>query len=303
MSLAALYALPLAAAAKKVPDAVPAAASVMGDVPVLSTLVDIALLRGATVMFCIMVGYATWAALKVRGLTPRNAFWGVTFLRGLLAAFGGGIVVPICLGKPPGPFANDMVVSAALVAWFIVQRFPGDYGFRLLGPKGILPLRLLCLFAFETFRANFVITMTELAFQTLKPSFFSIPLWGPLLAGSMAGSFGNFLPFDKGLGPIETGFSWPMISAFFISSTYLCLMHVPVVADPMWKGASFGIPNCERSAETVRVLSVGFLCVVGLLQETGMGPTWHPLKPLTSLLSAIVPPIVEEGPSAKAKKA
>lgn len=159
-------------------------------------------------------------------------------------------------------------------------------------------MRLLVLLTFETFRANFVITMTELAAATLKPTLFAVPLWGPLLAGSMAGSFGNFLPFDKGLTPIEAGFSWPMLSAFAIAAAYLALMHEPTVGPKLW---TLGAPTLERSAETCRVAAVAFLCIVGLLQETVMGPSWHPLKPLTAFLSAIVPPVVQETPSAKLK--
>lgn len=262
-------------------------------------------------------------AAQVRALGPRNAFWGVSFVRTLLGAFGGGIVVPICLGMPPGPMANDMVVTAALVGWYIAQRSPGDLGFRcaasaarrraalqpaltarrphargrVLGPSGLPTARLLVLLAFETFRANFVISMTDLAARTLKPSLFATPLWGPLLCGAMAGSFGNFLPFDKGLAPIDKGFSWPMISAFSIAALYLALMHEPTIGPAIWAACA---PSFERSAETCRVGAVAFLCTVGVLQETLMGPSWHPLQPLTALLSAVVPPVVAESPT-KAK--
>lgn len=153
---------------------------------------------------------------------------------------------------------------------------------------------LLC---FETFRANFVCSMVDLAASSLKPSLFDFALWGPLLAGSMAGSFGNFLPFDKGLAPIEAGFSWPMLSAFAVSAAHLALMHSPLSL-LLWAAVA---PALERSADTCRVAAVAFLCAVGLLQETVMGPSWHPLKPLTALLSAVVPPVMQEAP-AKVKR-
>ncbi|KAG8464780.1 hypothetical protein KFE25_010148 [Diacronema lutheri] len=267
------------------------------DASLISLIFDIVLLRGKLITLCVMCGYALFVALKVRALGPRNAFWGVSFVRTLLGAFGGGIVVPICLGMPPGPMANDMVVTAALVGWYIAQRSPGDLGFRVLGPSGLPTARLLVLLAFETFRANFVISMTDLAARTLKPSLFATPLWGPLLCGAMAGSFGNFLPFDKGLAPIDKGFSWPMISAFSIAALYLALMHEPTIGPAIWAACA---PSFERSAETCRVGAVAFLCTVGVLQETLMGPSWHPLQPLTALLSAVVPPVVAESPT-KAK--
>ena len=33
---------------------------------------------------------------------------------------------------------------------------------------------------------------------------------GPIVAGTALGSLGQFLPFSKGLGTIETGTPWPM---------------------------------------------------------------------------------------------
>lgn len=45
-------------------------------------------------------------------------------------AFGGGLCVPLCLGTRPGPIGNDFVVTAAVIAWFIVHRSPGDIGFK-----------------------------------------------------------------------------------------------------------------------------------------------------------------------------
>lgn len=262
----------------------------------VSLLTDILLLRSKRITFCVMCGYAFWIALKVRTIGPRNAFWGVSFLRTLLGAFGGGIMVPLCMGKPPGPMANDMVVSAALVAWYLAQRSPGDVVWTIFGPKGSTSARLMVLLTFELFRANFIISMTELGMATLKPAgsaLFSMPLWGPLLCGAMGGSFGNFLPWDKGLSPIESGFSWPMISAFAIAAANVTLLHEPTLGPLIWSTAA---PTLSASVETVRVCAVAFLWSVAVLQETVMGATWHPLKPLTTILSAIVPPVVDDVP-------
>jgi hypothetical protein len=53
-------------------------------------------------------------------------------------------------------------------------------------------------------------------------------------------------------------------------------------------------PGVERSVEAMRIGAVCVFVTVTLLQETVMGVTWHPLKPLTAALDVLVPAVIDE---------
>jgi len=270
----------------KVPEETAAAASEAGA-SLFSPLVPYLTLQAPHSFLVVAVGYALWVSLKVRAASPREAFWGLTFLRTLVGAFGGGIMVPLCLGKPPGPMGNDAVVTAALIAWYLAHRCPGDFVYELCREQGVTALRLIPCVCFEVFRANFIVTCVLLANATLKASLFHIPIWGPLICGSMGGSFGQFLPFDKGLTPVEKGFNWVMLSAFSVACFTHFTLNEPSMGPRIWSAFA---PHYERSEATVRVMAVCFLTGVAVVQETALGPAWHPLTPITSLLSMLVEP-------------
>lgn len=148
----------------------------------------------------------------------------------------------------------------------------------------MLPLRLGVALLFEVFRVNFVCTVVDVAMATLEPSLFRIPLWGPLICGSMAGSFGQFLPFDKGLSPIVSGFNWVMMSAFTTAASYMALVHVPETRELLWRGQ-------EVSPDLARLSLFAFLLSGTVGMELGLG---HPLQPVTRLLSLVVAPVLPE---------
>jgi len=253
--------------------------------------VEVLTLRAPGSLLVFACGYAFWIALKVRATGPRGVFWGVSFLRVLIGGFGGGICVPLCLGKPVGPYANDVVVTAALFGWYLSYRSPMDVAYKYFHHEGIKELHVWMNLIFEVFRSNFIVTCVILANSTLKPSLFHLPLWGPLLAGSMAGSFGQFLPFDKGLAPVEHGFNWLMMSAFTVAAFVHTVLHEPEYGPLVW---SVVAPGMDRTESSVRLVVIFFLSSVAVLQHYIFGPQWHPLMPVTRLLSAVVPAYYDE---------
>ena len=48
---------------------------------------------------------------------------------------------------------------------------------------------------------------------------------GPILAGTLLGGIGVFLPFDKGLKPISDGTPWPMQGSFMSAFFYHTVVH------------------------------------------------------------------------------
>jgi hypothetical protein len=66
---------------------------------------------------------------------------------------------------------------------------------------------------YEITRAKVLFTFTLAASNAISPSFFSFPLFGPIMCGTISGCGGAFLPLNKGLDPIKDGMHAPMISA------------------------------------------------------------------------------------------
>ena len=62
--------------------------------------------------------------------------------------------------------------------------------------------------------------LTSAAAVAITPSFFSFPLFGPIMCGTISGCGGAFLPLNKGLEPIKKGLGLPMATAFFGSTLF-----------------------------------------------------------------------------------
>lgn len=358
------------------------------------------LLKSPRLFFLCACGYALHVALKVRALGPRSLFWGASFLKVLVGAFGGGICVPLALGKPPGPFANDAVVTSTLIAWWIAHRAPSDLGFKCArarrarraasctaracarprpspparpGPAGCSaragpsPCGCACTCALRCSaptsssrwccwrrrrssrassrsRCGGPCSPARWAAHSVRrhaPTRTSARAAGgragpcvregwqvagsarPVRAGGRARAVpprralprpcpapsaprawralcvrgaGQFLPFDKGLGPVEKGFNWVMLSAFATALSVHLLLHYPPLSEAAWPALSAkGSPD----ESLCRLAAVSFLAGTAIAQETLMGPDWHPLQPITALLSKLVPPVLADGPFKK----
>ena len=84
-----------------------------------------------------------------------------------------------------------------------------------------LVFRLAVTVLYESTRAYVVCKLTAAAGAAIAPSFFSIPLFGPIFCGTIAGCGGAFLPLNKGLDPIkDSGLGPPMLSAFLAATFF-----------------------------------------------------------------------------------
>ncbi|CAN0227462.1 unnamed protein product [Discosporangium mesarthrocarpum] len=143
-----------------------------------------------------------------------------------MVVFGGGILAPLLLGKPPVMLVNDLLVPVVCTAWFLVNRTEG-FVFKFLATPGINQTMLVL---GECFRANAMCGVVQIAFKAISPSkYYPIPIWGPVLLGTIGACGGMFLPLDKGLQGLKNGAPWPMQSAFYGSLFFHLTVNDPTV--------------------------------------------------------------------------
>lgn len=175
------------------------------------------------------------------------------------AAFGGGTLVPLLLGKPPVWLLNDLLVTVTLLCWFLANYTPVG---RLVDSTTVLrlPLNLMA----NVFRGNGCCNTTAMASKALPSSkWYPTPLFGPVFLGTLGSTGGNFLPFDKGLAALRNGLSMafqpPLIGAI--------LYHLIVndAAGPI--GSAIASVTGTLDALTVRLAIVGLFLFTCAYQD------------------------------------
>lgn len=158
-----------------------------------------------------------YSTMQQQGQHP---YWLQSLILCVLGSFGGGIIAPVLIGKPPAIFSNDLILFASIIVWFFIYNLRGS---SLLN---IPVIKLTWLFFLGVFRTNAVVGIVQVANTVLAPSkYYPIPVFGPILAGTLLGSMGSFLPFDKGLAAISRNTPWPIQAAFYSSSFYHIMAH------------------------------------------------------------------------------
>jgi hypothetical protein len=158
-----------------------------------------------------MVGYTFLHGCKVFKKISPDAPISYKIVSLAMACTGGGIIVPILLNTIPVTLAIDAYPISIIISYLLHTYFPV---LREVLDLSTIFKAVIILF-YETTRTYVVTLFTALAASTIAPTQFSFPVFGPIVCGTIAGCGGMFLPFDKGLGPIEsTGLAPPMFSAF-----------------------------------------------------------------------------------------
>lgn len=135
-----------------------------------------------------------------------------------LSAFGGGTVAPVLIGRPSFVLNNDFAIFACICVWYVVNHLNGTV---LFNHPAVKMFWLLMLAIFRTNAATNMVTVASGIFAPTK--YYPIPILGPIVAGTLLGCLGQFLPFDKGLSPIKNNTPWP-VQAAFLTSTFYHLM-------------------------------------------------------------------------------
>mmetsp|Transcript_7505 Transcript_7505/g.13564 ORF Transcript_7505/g.13564 Transcript_7505/m.13564 type:complete len:244 (-) Transcript_7505:146-877(-) len=167
------------------------------------------LLHVPTKLLCLAI-YTFITSLK----NPSRTASVHSFLSTLLAATGGGILVPLFLNVNLVPLASDYYFLF-LGFWFsLLLKYP------ILAEvyDGSPLLQFFGIIGFELHRASVVVKLTFLAASVLPSSVFSFPMFGPIVCGTLGGCGGAFFPLSKGLEPLREGVSGPMTTAFLGSA-------------------------------------------------------------------------------------
>ena len=114
---------------------------------------------------------------------------------------------------------------------------------------------------YESVRAKVVMTFTLAANAAIAPSLFSFALFGPIMAGTISGCGGAFLPFNKGLAPIENGMAYPMITACLGSALVHLFLNTSL---------SEGVVDAKEKAHLHLAL---FIIMVGLVNGLNLKPS------------------------------
>ena len=207
------------------------------SVYVMDIVVDL-VYRGLSLLSKGLVGYTTFAlaafphsieitticnaiagSLKVHELTNKvgnRLYWLHSFILVVFASFGGGVVTPLLLARPINLVSNDILLPIAFIAWYSIHHIPGVY--TILSFE---PVKIVWTMGVALYRTTTTVGMTRVAASILAPGpYYPIALIGPILIGTLTGSLGAFLPFDKGLTPIAK-----VLSSTHSYLTSLTLIH------------------------------------------------------------------------------
>eukprot|EP01036_Dinobryon_divergens_P025048 gene25048-33560_t len=231
----------------------------------------------------------------------RRAYWLQSLVSVVIGGFGGGIVGPLLIGRPSIITANDNIVSMAIVWWYLIVNVPGVH--YILHNYSLV--KAVWTVGLGIFRTNAVIGVVAAAHQVLSAGpYYPVPLVGPIVVGTVQGSLGAFLPFDKGLAPIADGCAWPMQGALLTAATYHILVNDQTgflgeagrwaIRGEPWQqlcyavAAVLGVPSGSVSVDRDGVvLAIAAVQVLTLLLQTFWRPAFNPFSALHGLLYAV----------------
>jgi len=153
-------------------------------------------------------------------------FWVHSLVTTGIAAFGGGFLAPLTVGHAPTPLLEESFFWVLVVSWYITHHVPYVSAFwaRLTKEK---PVHIVLCILFSIFKTQQIFGAVEIASAAIpmenlgpKARYFTVPWAAMLVCGFLGGCGGAFLPFSKGLAPIEEGKKWP-VSAAFIAAVSL----------------------------------------------------------------------------------
>lgn len=217
-------------------------------------IANFVLLNQKEVLYMCMLGYTYLHGSKVFASAPKTASFSHKLVSMILACTGGGILVPLCLGKVPVPMANDAYPIAILTSFAVHYYFPIVWDVVALVPW----VKACIIVLYEAVRAKVVLTFTLMAGAHIAPSLFSFPLFGPIMCGTISGCGGAFLPMNKGLDPILKGMAYPMITACVGSAMVHLFLNTPL---------SDGVIKAKEKAHLHLVM---FFIFVGLINGLGL---------------------------------
>lgn len=268
--------------------------SVHSSVVVLNSLFDIyrdfILLKFPYPTLIIPGSNAIASSMRVRGMQKdKYLYWVHSLFLVIFTGFAGGCLGPMLIGKPPVIIANDIVVPLCVLFWYITHYIPYVYDMLLFTPIQVVWTVLSMLF-----RTHAICNTLALSFTVLKAGiWYPIPLTGPIVVGTTVGSFGMFMPLDKGFTPIMNGMPWAMQGAFYTSVFYHLMVND--ISGPFGKYLRLLIGT--YSEEMCRVIIASMWISTGLLQMA-FGPDANLFTPLHKVFYLVFqvtgPPVIQK---------
>ncbi|CAB9505959.1 expressed unknown protein [Seminavis robusta] len=169
------------------------------------------LMNAAEIKYLCMLAYTFFHGCKLFGSLKEEHSIPYKFVRMIFQCTGGGLLVPIFINAIPTVKSTPFLKAAMIVLY-------------------------------EAQRASVVVKLTSAAAKAIPATEFAFPLFGPIFCGAIAGCGGGFLPFTKGLGPIENGLAPNMFSALVAATGYHLFMNTSLSDD---------IPYAAKKAQVV----------------------------------------------------
>uniref|UniRef100_A0A7S3K3Y2 Potassium channel domain-containing protein n=1 Tax=Aureoumbra lagunensis TaxID=44058 RepID=A0A7S3K3Y2_9STRA len=179
-------------------------------------------------------------ALHAANGNPNMRFDAQSLVSLVLGGYGGGILVPLLLGKTPAPLVVDDILIVAFFSFilFSTTNFGTVYNF--------LPIKCVGLCFEAAFRVNLIATLTTVALSIIPSSI------GPIILGTLAGVGGLFLPMSKGLDALKP----PLKGS--INRALLTALVVAITTQPQRYGLQFLEPLTLPLITAILILITAF---------------------------------------------
>ena len=184
------------------------------------------------VFYVVLAVFCAANARTILVASPKINYWHGCALM-VLANFGGSTLSAIMCGAPVAFVCNEALVTVCLAVWTVMFMLPKATVALLNYTIG----NLVTSCCYETMRCHVLMNCTKQAATVLpdvliKPfALGPVPIVGPLIAGTLGGCGGGFMPLNKGLDPLAGGTNWRIASAAVASVwMFLSTQYPPTVA-------------------------------------------------------------------------
>jgi len=140
----------------------------------------------------------------------------MSFLTSVLAGFGGSLITPALLGLQAPPVVDPKLLMMMLLAWILYH----NTCFGKLWQQTVND-RLADSFlkaGFEIFRCFVMFSWYKKSYALMETP--RSRILAPIICGTLGSCGGAFLPFSKGLTPLEAGVPWNAESSFYAMVFY-----------------------------------------------------------------------------------
>lgn len=217
-----------------------------------------------------LVGFCVANARVILAASPTiNYFHGCALM--VLVNYGGSTISAVMVGAPVAFVCNEALVPVCLAVWTVMRFLPLSATDFVKTPIGFV----LQSMTYEIMRCHVLMNCSAQAGALVTPALVvktagRVAAVGPLIAGTLGGCGGAFMPLNKGLDPLAGGTNWRIVSAMICSLWLFLSMQYPD------SKAAIGL-----DAATCKFITVSFLALFPLVQYlTGVAPFGaNPLVP------------------------